>query len=141
MSIRIYYDQIRYRIHKTSEIKKFLGKVIMEENKEPGDLIFIITSDKVVRDINKRYLEHDYDTDVISFDYSAGKVANGEIYISIDTVRRNAFDYKVALREELVRVMIHGILHICGYRDGNKRDRDIMFERQESSLKEFGKEI
>ncbi len=75
---------------------------------------------KAVRNINRRFLEHDYNTDVISFDYSSGKIVNGEIYISIDTVRRNALDYKVTVGEELLRVMIHGVLHLCGYRDGNK---------------------
>lgn len=141
MSINFFYDQIRYRIHKTTEIKKFLGKVIAEENMKPGDLLFIFTSDKIVRDINKKFLEHDYDTDVISFDYSSGRIVNGEIYISIDAVRRNALNYRVTLSEELLRVMIHGVLHLCGYRDGNKITRDIMFERQENRLKEFRKEI
>ena len=140
MSIRIFYDQIRYRIQKTTEIKKFLGKVIAEENMKPGDLLFIFTSDKIVRDINKRFLKHDYNTDVISFDYSSGTIVNGEIYISIDAVRRNAMNFRVTLSEELLRVMIHGVLHLCGYRDGNKNTRDIMFERQERRLKEFGKE-
>ncbi len=141
MNIRFVYDQIKYRIHKTEEIRKFLGKVITEENKTPGDLLFIFTNDDSVRNINKRFLEHDYNTDVISFDYSSGKIVNGEIYISIDTVRRNALQYKVTVAEELLRVMIHGVLHLCGYRDGNKAERDLMFERQEKSLKEFGKEI
>jgi len=140
LNIRFVYDQIKYRIHKTEEIRKFLGKVITEENKTPGDLLFIFTNDDSVRNINKRFLEHDYNTDVISFDYSSGKIVNGEIYISIDTVRRNALEYKVTVAEELLRVMIHGVLHLCGYRDGNKVERDLMFERQEKSLKEFGKE-
>lgn len=139
MSIKFFYDQIRYRIHRTTEIKKFLEKVIGEENKEPGDLLIIFTSDKAVREINRRFLEHDYNTDVISFDYSSEKIVNGEIYISIDAVRRNALDYGITLREELLRVMVHGVLHLCGYRDGNKNDSDIMFERQENRLKEFGK--
>jgi rRNA maturation RNase YbeY len=140
LNIRFVYDQIKYRIHKAEEIRKFLGKVITEENKTPGDLLFIFTNDDSVRNINKRFLEHDYNTDVISFDYSSGKIVNGEIYISIDTVRRNALEYRVTVAEELLRVMIHGVLHLCGYRDGNKVERDLMFERQEKSLKEFGKE-
>jgi rRNA maturation RNase YbeY len=140
LNIRFFYDQIKYRIHKTAEIKKFLGKVITDENKTPGDLLFIFTGDKIIRDLNRRFLEHDYNTDVISFDYSSGKIVNGEIYISIDTVRRNALEYKVTVAEELLRVMIHGVLHLCGYRDGNKVERDLMFERQEKSLKEFEKE-
>jgi probable rRNA maturation factor len=141
LNIKFFYDQIEYRIHRTAEIKKFVGKVITEENKTPGDLLFIFTSDEIVRNINRKFLEHDYNTDVISFDYSSGKIVNGEIYISIDSVKRNALKYSVTISEELLRVIIHGVLHLCGYNDGNKNDRDFMFERQENRLKEFRKEI
>ena len=141
MNIKFFYDHIKYRIHKTTEIKEFLGKVITGENRTPGDLLFIFTCDEIVRDINRKFLEHDYNTDVISFDYSSGEIVNGEIYVSIDSVKRNALIYGVTISEELLRVMIHGILHLCGYRDGNKSDRDFMFDKQENRLKEFGKEI
>ena len=140
MNIKFFYDQIKYRIHKTAEIKKFVGKVITEENKTPGDLLFIFTDDEIVRDINRKFLEHDYNTDVISFDYSSGEIVNGEIYISIDSVKRNALKYRVTISEELLRVIIHGVLHLCGYNDENKNDRGAMFERQENQLKEFRKE-
>ena len=140
MNIKFFYDQIKYRIHKTAEIKEFVGKVITEENKTPGDLLFIFTDDEIVRDINRKFLEHDYNTDVISFDYSSGEIVNGEIYISIDSVKRNALKYRVKISEELLRVIIHGVLHLCGYNDENKNDRGAMFERQENQLKEFRKE-
>ena len=137
MSIRFFNDNTKYRIRNKAVIRKFLGKVITEENKTPGDLIFILASDKTVRDINKKFLEHDYNTDVISFDYSSETAVNGEIYISIDTVKRNGTLYKTGFKEELLRVMVHGVLHLCGYRDVNKTERDIMFERQEQVLKQF----
>jgi probable rRNA maturation factor len=140
LNIKIYYDQIKYRIQKTKEIKKFLEKVIADENKSPGDLVFILTNNENIIDINRKFLEHDYYTDVIAFDYSTENVINGEIYISIDTVKRNAVFYKTKLKEELLRVMIHGLLHLCGYRDNNKRERDLMFKKQEKLLKKFGKE-
>ena len=139
MSIKIYYDQIKYRIHKTAEIKRFLEKVITDENKTPGDLVFILTNDETLVEINRSFLKHDYFTDVITFDYSAERKVDGEIYMSIDTIRRNALSYKSGIKEELFRVMIHGILHLCGYRDERKKDRKEMFNRQEKKLREFKK--
>ena len=141
MSIRFVNDQIKYRIQEKAVIRKFLEKVIAEEKRTPGDLLFILTTDEIVLDINKKFLGHDYFTDVISFDNSSGNIVNGEIYISIDTVKRNALIYKTCLNNELLRVIIHGVLHLCGYRDRSKKDRDFMFDRQEELLKEFGKEI
>jgi probable rRNA maturation factor len=137
LSIKIYYDNIKYRIHKTAEIKKFLEKVITDENKKPGDLVFILTGDKSLLKINRQFLNHDYFTDVISFDYSEEVTVNGEIYISIDTIRRNAGRYKTEIEKELLRVMIHGVLHLCGYRDDSSKERRKMFRRQEMRLKEF----
>jgi rRNA maturation RNase YbeY len=137
LSVKIYYDQIKYRIHKTKEIKRFLEKVITDENKTPGDLVFIITSDESLVEINRKFLKHDYYTDVITFDYSADRKLNGEIYMSIDTIRRNALSYKSGVRQELYRVMIHGVLHLCGYKDEKREDRKKIIRRQEEKLKEF----
>jgi rRNA maturation RNase YbeY len=139
LSIRIYYDQIKYRIQKSKEIKRFLGKVIRDENKTPGDLVFILTGDEEMLEINKKYLKHDYYTDVISFDYSTEGVINGEIYLSVETIKRNALSYKSLMKEEILRVMIHGVLHLCGYRDEIKTDRNKMISRQEEKVKEFEK--
>ncbi len=137
MSVKIHYDQIKYRIHKTSEIKGFLEKVITDENKTPGDLVFILTNDETLMEINRKFLKHDYYTDVITFDYSTEGAVNGEIYMSIDTIRNNALSYQSGFKEELFRVMIHGVLHLCGYRDKGKEERKRMFSRQEKKLKEF----
>ncbi|MCX6260528.1 MAG: rRNA maturation RNase YbeY [Bacteroidia bacterium] len=137
MSVKIYYDQIKYRIQKAGEVKRFIEKVITEENKTPGDLVFILTGDEKVLEINRRFLKHDYYTDIISFDYSAEGEVNGEIYMSVDTIRRNAVSYKSGIKEELLRVMIHGVLHLCGYRDEDVKDKEKMFARQEQKLKEF----
>ncbi len=140
MSIKIYYDKIKFRINRTREIRKFIDKVITDEKKVPGDLKFIFTNDHTILDINRKFLRHDYYTDVISFDYSKGNIVNGEIYISVETLKNNAILYNMGMKEELLRVMIHGILHLCGYRDESKKAKDLMFGRQEKILKEFGKE-
>lgn len=137
MSIKIHYDKIKYRIHKSKEIKRFLEKVITDENKKPGDLVFILTDDKTLVEINRQFLRHDYYTDVIAFDYSAEGSVNGEIYMSIDTIRRNGQRFKSGIKEELLRVMIHGLLHLCGYSDKRKEEKKKMFSRQEKKLKEL----
>jgi len=140
LKIRFYYDKIKYRIHKTGKLKKFLGKVITGENKIPGDLIFILTGDESMLEINRKFLNHDYHTDVISFDLSeAGKV-QGEIYLGFETICRNAALYGNRVKEELIRVMIHGTLHLCGYLDGNEKEKEEMFTRQEQLLKEYMEE-
>jgi len=131
LSIRIYYDQIKFRIRNLKEVKRFLDKVIRDEERVPGDLLFILSDDESVFNINREFLKHDSYTDVIAFDNSVGEVVNGEIYISIDTVRKNAREYGCSIMEETVRVMIHGLLHLCGYDDIQEKDRKIMLMKQE----------
>jgi len=131
LSIRIYYDQIKFRIRNLKEVKRFLDKVIRDEERVPGDLLFILSDDESVLNINREFLKHDSCTDVIAFDNSVGEVVNGEIYISIDTVRKNAREYGCSIMEETVRVMIHGLLHLCGYDDIQEKDRKIMLMKQE----------
>ncbi|OQB58700.1 MAG: Endoribonuclease YbeY [Bacteroidetes bacterium ADurb.Bin145] len=131
MSIKIYYDQIKFRIRKLKEINRFLDKVIRDEGRVPGDLLFILSDDESVLNINREFLKHDSYTDVIAFDDSVDEIVSGEIYISIDTVRKNAREYGCSIREETVRVMIHGLLHLCGYDDIHEKDRKIMLMKQE----------
>lgn len=131
MSIRIYYDQIKFRIRNLKEVKRFLDKVIRDEERVPGDLLFILSDDESVLNINREFLKHDSYTDVIAFDDSVGEIVSGEIYISIDTVRKNAREYGCSIMEETVRVMIHGLLHLCGYDDIKEKDRKIMLMKQE----------
>jgi probable rRNA maturation factor len=130
LKIKVFYDNINYRIRKSRQIIRFIEKVIRSENYIPGDLYFIITNDKKVLKINKEFLKRDSKTDVIAFDYSDKKIVNGEVYISINTVKRNANNYKVSLRKEIIRVMIHGTLHLCGYNDKRKREKEKMNKRE-----------
>ena len=139
MSIKIFYDKIEFRLKRSGEIKKFLEKVILAENKLPGDLNFIFTNDKSLLEMNIRFLGHDYNTDVIAFDYHSEDKLNGEVYISLETVEKNAAKYKVKKVEEVVRVMIHATLHLCGYSDANREGKDRMFQRQEKYLEELGR--
>lgn len=134
MKIKIFYDEVKFRLRFSNKIKKLIEKVIREEKKTPGDLSFIFTSDKNIIIINREFLKHDYFTDVIAFSDNDGIIINGEIYISVDTVRNNAINYKVSLKDEIVRVMIHGTLHLCGYSDNGREGKLIMRMKENNWL-------
>jgi probable rRNA maturation factor len=135
LSIRIFYDQTNFRIKGHRKLVNLLNEVIRKEGKTPGDLSFIITNDENVRKINSEFLEHDYNTDVITFDYNSENIINGEVYISIDTVKENALNYKVSLKEEMHRVVLHGALHLIGYNDKTIEEKKIMRKMEDFWLK------
>jgi len=126
-----------YRLKNSKECLKLIEKVIRSEKKLPGDLSFIITTDDKLIDINREFLDHDYFTDVIAFNNNDKEIVNGEIYISLDTVRKNAHNYKVSLRSEMLRVMIHGILHLCGYTDNNIKEKETMKFKEDKWIGEI----
>jgi len=126
LSLKIFYDEIDYRLKGWRRIVKVFNEVIRENEFVPGDLSFILTTDENLRKINLEFLKHDYFTDVITFGYNEGNLLNGEIYISLDSVGINSNNYKVSLRDELLRVMSHGIIHLMGYDDNTDKERDEM---------------
>ena len=115
------------------EIKR-ISDTIKEENHNLGEINYIFCSDDYLHKINVEFLNHDTLTDIISFDYTVGKEVHGDIYISIDRVKDNASDFNTDFANELARVMIHGILHYCGYKDKTEKDAELMRSKEDYYL-------
>ena len=137
MSIRIFYEEVKYRIRNSRELKKYIEKVIREERKVPGDLNFILTNDDKIKRINREFMGRNYTTDVIAFNYNEGKTINGELYVSLETVFKNSKIYGVSFRKEVIRVIIHGVLHLCGYNDKELSESIAMKEKEEEYLNDY----
>ena len=127
---------------KRSVLKAFIERSLKKEGLRIERLQYIFCSDKYLLGINKSYLQHDYYTDIISFDLSEtkGKLI-GEVYISIDRVKDNAKTHKTSLKEELLRVIFHGALHFCGYKDKKPSDIKKMRSQEDKWLKSYLKSI
>ena len=115
----------------------WLSRVIISENKKEGDINYVFCDDDYLHKINLEYLQHDTLTDIISFDYSVGNELHGDIFISVEMVKDNALEYSVSFDEELKRVMSHGILHYCGYKDKTDSDSQKMREKENEKIALF----
>lgn len=115
----------------------WISQVILSENKKEGDINYIFCDDEFILNINKQYLDHDYYTDIISFDYSVGNELHGDIFVSVERVMENAEDFNVTFDEELKRVIIHGILHYCGYKDKSEEQEVVMRNKEDEKIKLF----
>ncbi|TBX71193.1 rRNA maturation RNase YbeY [Flavobacterium silvisoli] len=116
---------------------EWISKVISSELRNEGDINYIFCDDEYLIEINQQYLNHDTLTDIISFDYSIGNELHGDVFVSVERVRDNAVDFNVDFEEELRRVMIHGILHYCGYKDKTTEDEKVMRAKEEEKMQMF----
>lgn len=117
------------------KIIEWIDKVATSHNKEVGDLTYIFCSDEKILEINNQYLQHDYYTDIITFDYSEDNIISGDIFISLDTVKSNSEQFKTEYKEELHRVIIHGILHLSGFSDHTEEEEKQMRNLENQAIK------
>ena len=119
---------------KKRETSAWIKKVAATYGKKCGDIAYIFCNDEKILEVNKEYLQHDYYTDIITFDYSEADSISGDLFISLDTVRSNSEQLGVGYEQELHRVIIHGILHLCGINDKGEGEREIMEAAENKAL-------
>ena len=129
-----FYSETDFNIEDTKGLSRWISEIILNENHELGDLTYVFCDDAYLHKLNVQFLNHDTLTDIISFDNSLGKQIHGEIYISVERVKENAGTYQVAFLEELHRVIIHGVLHFCGYKDKTKKQQETMSCKENEAL-------
>lgn len=115
-------------------VNRWIKAVAAVYDRVPGEVAYIFCSDAKILEVNQTYLQHDYFTDIITFDYCEGRRLNGDIFISLETVASNALEYGVSFDEELRRIMIHGILHLCGQDDQTPALRAEMIHKEDKAL-------
>jgi probable rRNA maturation factor len=121
--------------------EEWLSAVILSENKKEGEISYVFCDDEYLHKINVEYLNHDTLTDIISFDYTVGNELNGDIFVSVERVRDNALDFNVPFENELKRVLAHGILHYCGYKDKSESEAALMRSKEEEKIAMFHVEL
>jgi len=126
-----------FEIADASAYEKWISEVISSEGKKEGEISYIFCDDEYLLQINQQYLDHDTLTDIISFDYTVGNELGGDIFISVERVRENAGDFGVDFDVELRRVMAHGVLHYCGYKDKTEAEEVVMRNKEEEKMRMF----
>lgn len=132
--IRQFSEDINFKLKGVLAIKKWLKSTLENEGFTLGEINYIFCSDNYILEINKDYLNHNYFTDIITFNYNEGKNVNADIFISIDTVKSNANSRKIDFDNELHRVMVHGILHLVGYNDKTSTQQIEMTSKEDYYL-------
>ena len=128
-------SQNDFELKDVEHIESWLQNVADSEGFEIGELGYVFCSDAYLLEINQQFLDHDTYTDIVTFDYSIGKVLSGELYISTDRVLENAAIFQVDFQTELNRVMVHGLLHMCGYGDKTADEIAVMRQKEDDYLK------
>lgn len=124
----------KFQLSNEQEVRDWLEFVLDEEDRELGEVSYIFCDDDYLYDLNVKHLKHNTLTDIISFDYSLGKVVSGDIYISVERVEENAGDREIEFADELHRIMVHGLLHYIGYKDKTEAQRKTMRKKEDYYL-------
>lgn len=133
----IFNYETDFQLENESKYEEWIDAIVESENKEPGEINYIFCDDAYLHNINMEFLEHDTLTDIISFDYCIGDLISGDIFISIERVKDNAQDFDVSFDNELLRVMAHGVLHYCSYKDKTEEDAQLMRAKEKEKMNMF----
>ena len=133
-TISFFSDEVDFELSNQSNYISWVEDVINKESKNLGELSFVFCSDEYLHKINMEYLNHDTYTDIITFDYSEGELISGDIFISIDRVAENSIEFNKEFLNELSRVIVHGVLHIIGYKDKSDEDKAQMRDKEDFYL-------
>lgn len=139
MRIFFHKEGIDFEIREKQKIRQWIRKVIENEGKELGELNIILTRDKELLELNKTYLSKKHLTDVITFEYNQEKKISGDIYLSVERIRENALKFNEKVDKEILRVIIHGILHLMGYGDKKDEEKTKMRQKEDECLYMFDK--
>jgi rRNA maturation RNase YbeY len=137
MSVNFLLHSGRIELGNKTQLKKWISAIIKNENKKEGKINYLFCTDKELHKINREFLNHDTYTDIITFDYSESNKVSGEIYISSERVKENSQKLKTEFESELRRVIIHGVLHLCGYKDKNPAQKKEMRDKEDDALTKF----
>lgn len=133
--IAYYSENVRVPNFKRRHMNHWINTVAKIYGKKIGDIAYIFCDNEKILEVNKTYLQHDYFTDIITFDYTEGNCLSGDIFISVDTVAENSESFGVSFAQELHRVIIHGILHLCGQNDKTEEESKQMRKKENAALK------
>jgi len=126
-----------FELENEAQYEDWISRIIESEGFDEGEINYIFCDDEYLHKINVEYLDHDTLTDIISFDYTVGNVLQGDIFVSVERVKDNANDFNVSFDEELKRVLSHGVLHYCGYKDKSPKDEALMRSKEEEKMQMF----
>jgi rRNA maturation RNase YbeY len=134
MGVTYFTEDVSFPPMKRRKIAQWIKQIAAGYGKKVGEISYIFCSDSKILAVNLEYLQHDYFTDIITFDYSENDTLSGDLFISLETVKSNAEKFGVDYEEELQRVIIHGILHLCGQNDKSPKERAIMTQKEDAAL-------
>ena len=129
-----FFSETVFNLQNSKEVTRWISKIIANEKREEGEISYIFCDYQYLHKLNVEFLNHNTLTDIISFDNSIGNQINGDIFISIERVKENSLIYDTVFEDELHRVIIHGILHYCGFNDKTKKDADLMRKKEDEAL-------